>query len=293
MRDRTTTLREIQALDPEQDYQQIALLSGSYDFPQDVEIAMALAFFRTYAIPSIAALLDATKQFERAGQKRYDDTTLLLAEFLENGLDSERGRAAIRRLNRLHGVHDISNEDFLYVLTTFIFEPIRWNARYGWRPYTDAEKQAQFLLWRRVGALMGIKDLPATYEAMEAFNLSFEAQHFQRTPASERLGKATLAILAGRLPRLPGLQSLVFQAVFAVLDAPLRHAMGFPEPARLTAWLVPALFRARALALRYVWPPRQKPHLATRRKTATYPAGYTIDTLGYMPAQNARRPGEP
>jgi hypothetical protein len=293
MRDRTTTLREIQALDPEQDYQRIALLSGSYDFPQDVEIALALAFFRTFAIPSIAALLDATGQFERAGQKRYDDTTLLLAEFLEHGLESERGRAAIRRINRLHGVHGIANEDFLYVLTTFIFEPIRWNARFGWRPYTDAEKRAHFLLWRRVGELMGIAELPASYEAMEAFNLRFEARHFRRTPASERLGKATLAILADRLPGLPGLRPLVFQAMFAVLDAPLRRAMGFPDPARLAAWLVPALLRLRALALRYVWPARQAPFLATRRKTVTYPDGYTIEALGYMPAQRAGRPSGP
>jgi len=27
----------------------------------------------------------------------------------------------------------ISNEDFLYVLSTFVFESIRWNARFGWR----------------------------------------------------------------------------------------------------------------------------------------------------------------
>lgn len=293
MRDRTTTLREIQALDPEQDCHRIAFLSGNYDFPQDVEISLALAFFRTFAIPSIAALLDATRQFERAGQKRYDDTTLLLGEVLENGPDSARGRAAIRRINRIHGVHEISNDDFLYVLTTFIFEPIRWNARYGWRPYTEAEKLASFHLWRRVGALMGIADLPESYEAMEELNLRFEARHFQRTPASERLGKATLAILAGRLPGLPGLRPLVFQAVFAVLDPPLRRAMGFPAPGRLVASLVPALLRLRALALRHVWPPRQEPFLVTRRKTATYPGGYTTDALGYMPAHGAGRTSGP
>jgi hypothetical protein len=285
MRDRYAILRQIQGLDPQQDCHRISFLSASHDFPQDVEIALALAFFRTFAIPSIAALLDATKQFEHAGQKRYDDTTLLLAELLENGPDSERGRAAIRRINRIHGDHVISNEDYLYVLTTFIFEPIRWNARYGWRPYTEAEKLASFHLWRRVGELMGIADLPESYEAMEDFNLRFEARHFRHTPASERLGKATLAILADRLPRVPGLRPLVFQAVFAMADPPLRRAMGFEEPGRLAAWLVHRLFRLRAQVLRYLWPPRPEPLLVTRRETTTYPGGYSIDKLG--PAQDA------
>jgi len=39
-------------------------------------------------------------------------------------------------MNQLHGRFDIANEDFLYVLSTFIFEPIRWNTRFGWRPAT-------------------------------------------------------------------------------------------------------------------------------------------------------------
>ena len=37
-------------------------------------------------------------------------------------------------MNRIHGRFEISNEDFVYVLSSFVFEPIRWNARFGWRP---------------------------------------------------------------------------------------------------------------------------------------------------------------
>lgn len=280
MRDRYAIRRRIEALDPDQDYHRISLLSGSHDFPQDTEIALALAFFRTFAIPSIAAVLDATRQFADHGQKRYDDTTLLLSEILENGPDSPRGRAALRRMNQIHARHAIDDQDHLYVLTTFIFEPVRWNARYGWRRLTENEKRASLLLWRRVGQLMGIRELPGTWEEMEAFNLRFERERFQRTPASERLGEATLAILADRLPRVPGLRPLAFQAMFALLDRPLRQAMGFPEPGRLVALLVHALFRARALALRHLWPPRREPFLATRRRTPTYPGGYALEDLG-------------
>jgi len=280
MRDRYAIRRQIEALDPGRDCHRLSFLSASHDFPQDTEIALALAFFRTFAVPSIAAILDATRQFEVAGQKRYDDTTLLLGEFLEHGPESARGRAAIRRINRIHREHAIDNEDYLYVLTTFIFEPVRWNARYGWRPLTAGEKLASFHLWRRVGELMGIEDLPETYEAMEAFNLRFERERFRRTPASERLGKATLAIATRRLPAIPGLRPLVRHAISSILDRPVREAMGFPEPHRAVAALVHALLGLRARVLRYLWPPRRAPFLVTRRKTPTYPDGYSIDTLG-------------
>jgi hypothetical protein len=280
MRDRHAIRRRIETLDPVRDCHQVSFLSASHDFPWDTEVALALAFFRTFAVPSIAALLDATGQFARAGQKRYDDTTLLLAEFLEHGPESARGRAAIRRINRIHGEHGISNQDYLYVLTTFIFEPVRWNARYGWRSLTDGEKLAGFHLWRRVGELMGIADLPETYEAMEAFNQRFERERFQRTPASERLGKATLAIATSRLPAIPGLRRLALHAVSSILDRPVRQAMGFPEPHRAVAALVHTLLRLRAQVLRTLWPPRRAPYLVTTRKTPTYPDGYSIDTLG-------------
>jgi hypothetical protein len=280
MRDRHAIRRRIESLDPVRDCHRVSFLSASHDFPRDTEIALALAFFRTFAVPSIAAILDATGQFARAGQMRYDDTTLLLAEFLEHGPESARGRAAIRRINRIHGEHAISNEDYLYVLTTFIFEPVRWNARYGWRPLTAGEKLAGFHLWRRVGELMGIANLPETYEAMEAFNLRFERERFRRTPASERLGTATLAIATSRLPAIPGLRRLALHAVSSILDRPVREAMGFPEPHRAVAALVHALLRLRAQVLRTLWPPRRAPYLVTTRKTPTYPGGYSIDTLG-------------
>jgi len=46
---------------------------------------------------------------------------------------SMRCQRAQRRMNQLHGRFTIANEDFLYVLSTFVFGPIRWNARFGWR----------------------------------------------------------------------------------------------------------------------------------------------------------------
>lgn len=280
MADRYAALKHIETLDPEKDAHQIVAVSSAYDFAQDMEIALGLAFFRTFAVPSIAQILDETKQFENFGQKRYDDTALLLAEFLENGLDSDRGREAIRRMNQIHAHYDIANDDFIYTLTTFIFEPIRWIERFGWRPLSEKEKLAAFFMWRGVGQKMGIQNLPETYTAMEQFNRKYEKANFRFSPASERVSRATLKVLVGFLPQLPFIGDLACQGVFALLDEPLRRAVGFPAAHPLVQALVDSAFKARAFALKYVGAVVTEPQYVTKRRFVTYPNGYRIADLG-------------
>jgi hypothetical protein len=52
----------------------------------------------------------------------YDNTDLIVSELMEWGYGSDRGKRALRRMNQLHGWFDIANDDFLYVLSTFIYE---------------------------------------------------------------------------------------------------------------------------------------------------------------------------
>jgi hypothetical protein len=151
----------IQQLDPDKDHQRIVFLSSRYDFPFDTTRALEFALFRTFCVPSIAALLDRTGEFQKRPQKRYDDTDVIVSELMEWGYDSDRGRRALRRLNQQHGRFTIANEDFLYVLSTFIYEPIRWNERFGWRLMCETERLAYFNFWREVGRRMNIKELPA------------------------------------------------------------------------------------------------------------------------------------
>src|SRR5205085_11490612 len=136
----------------------------------DTTRALELALFRTFGVPSISALLHRTGEFERRAQKRYDDTDIIVSELTEHGYDSDRGRAALARMNAIHGRFKIANEDFLYVLSTFVFEPIRFNARFGWRAMIQPEKVALFHFWRAVGHRMGIQDIPARLEDFERYS---------------------------------------------------------------------------------------------------------------------------
>src|SRR5437879_3652380 len=107
---RFSNLDEIRSLDPEKDHQRIAYLDSFFEFPWDMTRSLEFALFRTYAIPSTSALLQHSGELEFRTQKRYDDTVLILAEILEHGYESERGRAALRRMNQQHGSYPISND---------------------------------------------------------------------------------------------------------------------------------------------------------------------------------------
>lgn len=273
-------LREIESLDPVADHQRIAFLSCRQDFPWDTTRALEFALFRTFAVPSISALLHRTQEFEQRPQKRYDDTDIIVSEMMEHGYDSERGRRAIKRLNQLHGRFNISNEDFLYVLSTFVFEPMRWNARFGWRRMTEKERLALFHFWREVGRRMNIRDIPTDMGAFERFSLDYEQRHYRHTEPNARVGAATRELFASWFP--PPLRPLVRRSIHAFLDEPLRRAFGFPEPSRLLRWLVPAALKLRA-RLQRVLPRRRRPLLRTDMTPPSYPEGYVIEALGPPP----------
>jgi len=274
---RDTILKEIQKLNPEKDHERIVFFSTCYEFPFDTTRSLELALFRTFCVPSISGLLDRTGEFRQRPQRRYDDTDILVSELLEWGYSSERGTRAIRRMNQLHSRFAIANEDFLYVLSTFLFEPIRWNERYGWRTMCEQERLGLLYFWKAVGHRMNIRDIPDDYRTFERFNLEYERQHFRYTPSNQRVGTVTLNLFAGWFPGVPA--RLVRSAICAMLDPPLIVAFGFSQPSQWMRWLVPVLLRLRAGLLRRL-PPRRQPRLRTEMGHPSHPQGYLIEQLG-------------
>ena len=278
---RSPYLGEILRLDPVADNERIVHLDTCYEFPFDTTRSLELALFRAFAVPSIGALLDSTGEFAERAQKRYDDTDLILSTIAEAGYSSEEGKRAIRRMNRIHGRFTISNEDFLYVLSTFVYEPIRWNARFGWRPLVEQERLATFHFWRAVGSRMAIKEIPEGYDEFERFNVEYERAHFRRTEAGMRIGRATRSMFLAWFPVVP--ERVGAPAIHALLDEPLLEAFGFPRPPRLLRRAATAALRGRARVVALL-PHRRRPRLRTRMRHRTYPDGYRLETLGPPPA---------
>ena len=270
-------LLELRGLDPVADHSRIVYIDTCFEFPWDTTRSLELALFRTFAVPSIAELLDRTGEFGRAAQKRYDDTDLILSAIVEDGYDSDAGKRAIRQMNRIHGRFEIANEDFLYVLSSFVFEPIRWNARFGWRPLIETEKLATFEFWREVGRRMAIRDIPDEYTELERLNEEYERDRFRRTEATERVGRATRDMFLSWFPGLP--KRFGSRGIYALMDERLLDAFGFPHPPRALRTGVESALRTRGRVVALL-PPRRSPRLRTRRRTRTYGREWRIEALG-------------
>ena len=273
--------RQIARLDPEQDYEQIYRIMGTLEFPWDMSQSLSFALFRTYAVPSIGRLLDETGEFARATQKRYDDTGLLLDEPSRAGLHSHEGRRAIRRINQMHGAYDISNDDMRYVLSTFVVTPKRWMDDYGWRPFSPAEVRASTRYYQELGRLMGIKELPRTYDDFERLLDIYEAEHMAFDPGGRRVADATMALTLTFYPALLSRPMEVFSR--ALMDPPLLAAFDYRSPRRPLVALARAGLRARA-RVEALLPACEEPvHFRDSPRMRSYPDGYHVDALGTFP----------
>jgi hypothetical protein len=270
-------LREIERLDPARDCQRIMHLSFGYEFCWDSTRALELALYRTYCVPSISGLLDRTGEFYRHTQRRYDDTAILIAEMCEWGYERGRGKEALARINWAHGHFTISNDDFLYVLSTFIFVPIRWIDQYAWRPTCRGEKLGYYHFWREVGTRMGIRDIPPTYEDFEIWARAYERKTFRYTDANRKIGAATRDLFASWYPR--PLAPIVRATVHALLDDVMLDAFGFPRPLPGMRGLIGGALKARGRIVRWL-PARRKPNFFTNRPNRTHIRGYEIGSLG-------------
>lgn len=268
-------------LDPEVDFVRIYRDLTTLEFPWDFNQALSFALFRTYAVPSIGALLHRTAEFENRTQKRYDDTALLLEVPLTTGFDDDRGRAAIRRINQMHRSYDISNDDMLYVLSTFVVVPQRWIDRYGWRKLTAAELRASVLYYRTLGKHMAIKGIPEDYLGFAKLMDDYERDHFAYDGGARKVADATKALLASFYPRPLAPAIDVFSR--AIMDEPLLAAFRYDRPNALARALSNGGLKLRAAVVAKL-PPRRKPlHVYEMPRIKSYPGGFTVEQMGTFP----------
>ncbi|MEV7395725.1 oxygenase MpaB family protein [Aeromicrobium sp. NPDC092404] len=274
--------RRIAELDPETQYEEIARIASYHEFPWDYQQALSFALFRTYAVPSIGRLLYDTGEFTQRTQKRHDDTALVLEAVLVDGAESPGGRAAVRRMNQMHGSYDISNDDLRYVLATFVVVPHRWLQDYGWRRPSEVETTASVRYYQRLGALMGIKDIPADLAGFEELLDTYESQHFAPDPKTRAVADATLELLVSFYPRVLARPVEAFSR--ALMDDRLLAAFELEQPSRAVVALARGGLRMRARVVRFL-PPRRRPRYAKDlKRIKTYPGGFMVERLGTFPA---------
>ncbi|THH07284.1 hypothetical protein EW146_g9366 [Bondarzewia mesenterica] len=252
--------------------QEIAHQALFYDMPFICRMAAQAALFKTYGIPSIARLLSQTGELTTARNmtKRSTDTAILISSFVmcplvgphsgaEHDDDADpRGSLSIARMNWLHGRYRISNNDMLYTLAQFIFEPMRFTELYDWRPFSAEEKECMFILWKEIGQRMGIRDIPDTGDELRIWSQAYEAEHMVPSESSHRLAMLAMNHINRRFPIF--LRSLITKVSIALLEDNVREAMMLPPQSSWVAGGLRVLFSARSRIIQHLLLPRSKPH---------------------------------
>ncbi|MCK0439358.1 DUF2236 domain-containing protein [Gordonia alkaliphila] len=268
-------------LDPRTDYEQIYRNLSQYDFPWDFNQALSFALFRTYAVPSVGRLLYESGGFADT-QKRYDDTAILLERPLICGFDSAEGKTALRRINQMHRAYDISNDDMLYVLATFVVVPKRWIDDYGWRTMTYDEVTATVHFYRKLGRHMNIKDMPETYEEFADLLDDYEAEHFAYDEGGRKVADMTLDLLSTFYPK--ALHPVVDQFSRSLMDEPLLEAFRYAAPSPIVRRISLGAMAARAAFLRLMPPRLRAKDFEHSRRMKTYRSGEVVtEQLGTFP----------
>ena len=216
-------------LDEERDNQEIITTLSNHIFPVEVLLSVELAQLRTFTIPTISKTLHATRQYEDEGQRRIDDTRAILTELFNSPRGTDAHDEMIAHLNAIHGLYKISNDDYLYTLSTFIFDPWRFIAKYGHRPLSPKEKREIYLFYRELGEAMGMQNIPESFDAFLKWREDYERRVQRYTPENEAVARGMLNAVQKLLPK--PLRPLVEPLICALIDEPAFEAAIGIEPA--------------------------------------------------------------
>lgn len=267
----------IARLDPKTDTQEIVRLMVKYEFSWDILKALEMALLYTYGSQPVSTLLDRTGEFQNNGQKRYDDTAILISTFLESGWDSPFGRTAIERINKSHGHYIINNDEFLFVLWTFVHFPIDWSDRFGRRAMTQIEREAWTNFWLEIGKRMGMTRLPKDKAEFDVFAEKYEQEYFVYCDANHHVTKATLDVIAGWMPKI--IHPLIPKVVMSLYPERFLQAVGYNKPFIGYRWLARLGLGVISIVQRFIVFGHY-PSLVANRKDRTYHHQYQLDQVG-------------
>ncbi|WUD77046.1 DUF2236 domain-containing protein [Streptomyces sp. NBC_00510] len=201
-------------------------------FPRAWKLGLNLAFYRCFAVPSIACVLMSTGRITGQPMVRAKATGAALFQLIEEGPDGEVSAQVLERLRRVHRELPVDKDAFVYVLGLFCVHPLRFMAAYGPRRPTAAEEESAHAFYTLVGHRLGIRPIPATYRELADAQDAYEQRFFRETPDGLALWAASRQIFAERLPGpFSGIGPLLAEALMGTAGP----ALSIPDRPRTTA----------------------------------------------------------
>jgi hypothetical protein len=223
-----TKFEELAALDPLNDSDRIhhALSSA---FRAEGRVLELLAINRIAVSTPAALFIRSTREAENRSIARFHDTYALFANFFEWGEDSKRGRAAIAKINQIHGRYSIPHVDMKFILLQAAFTWLDGAERIAHRALLEVERRGFFHAYVRLGRAMRIDELDDDFDGMYGWYSEYNRAHASHSP----LKTETFETIVGNSladSKVPELQAAMFFAARVAMDDAYRAALGYPAP---------------------------------------------------------------
>lgn len=269
-----TTMEEAEGLDPLKDYDQLFHFV-SYQFRSEMKIFAVIYQLRAVISSNLPTFFLSTDEFNLRSVRRVLDTILLFANVMEWGIDSERGRTCIARINEIHGRYYIPNEGFRYILYGIIFIPYEWNLRFGWRKFTEVEKLGWFHAFMNMGRAMHINDLGNDFDTEYAWYREYSERHAKFSPVKRKLFDNIVTQVLAEYPA--NVRPLLLTAIVAGMDDVYHVTTGYPVPPPEVFEKMRSIFYTLG-QLGDALP--RGPWIRSLQSNVVYPYGYRLDEMG-------------
>lgn len=244
--------RQIAALDPDHDAEEIARLSlvTLHGHPSLVYALFTVAFLKQVAVPTMARTLyrRGTGDIVVETIRRNDDTLVFFGQLLDHGPGSSTGQEWIERLNQIHAHFPLRNSDSLYTLATLALDAESITARVGASLFTPEELESHWRFWRAVAQHQHLTDIPHSRVDLRAWAAEYESAEYASTHDGREIAVALVTAFGERcLPRV--LRRWDGEVIATLCPPRLREVHGLPTPSVVVTALVRAAMRLYALTV--------------------------------------------
>ena len=244
-------LREIELLDPYEDYELIWTLSTSYnygDFILNVLYTMGMPNF-TMPPETSFMLTNNTGKVLKSQQKRMSDTNATFWQWFELGPSHPDVRRSMESVNRIHmGLNKkypghYPARDFIYTCVWIGVALHRLKLSLGVPAFTEKQQIATHLYWKNLcGQFRSqegqIEEFPESFDEMLRHAEEYEAQPWEHSESGKQLAEAiTQQFSEAWFPR--GFRWAGGQFVSAMQAPGTREVMQIPDPNWLMGKVIP------------------------------------------------------
>lgn len=247
------------------DAHETVMILATLEFPTTFINGIRFGMFKSYAIPTVTAILSRTGYFDNAesASRRAADTGALLAEIFFHSPGSHRALTALARTNFLHSGYrksgHITNDDMLYTLALSVLAPLWWIEKYEWRSLTKSEINAMAIWWKYLGECIHISysDLSQSewqdglewLDDLREWTQQYEERAMRSAESNHQVASNALKLLS-----IP--EKLVVQSF---LENDRSDAMGVVPVCKSLKYVIQILLLLRAQTIRLFCLPRVTP----------------------------------